>query len=347
MRAVAFSTDGTLQVVDKPEPQPGPDDVIVAVERCGICGSDLHVKQAGLLPPGAVMGHEFCGPIVAIGDEVTGVVTGQRVSVLPADRDRTCAACEAGKDHLCGLQFMSAIGLGMNDGGYAEFVRVPARSCFPLPEGMTPEQGALVEPFAVALHGVRRSRVGKAFGHAGGGNGVETAAIIGAGPIGLLTLAALRREGITNVAMAERSESRAAIAEAMGASVVVGDAARLGGALGEPPEVVFDCAGVIATPPLALEVVRMGGQVVLVGVVNPGDMLPMPGLLWVVKEVDVLPSIAYTIDEFAESVAAVAGGAVDAAAVVSDVRPLDDAERSFNDLVQPGGPVKVLLSPSN
>jgi threonine dehydrogenase-like Zn-dependent dehydrogenase len=337
MRAVAFTMDGSLEVVDRPEPSPGPHDVIVAVERCGICGSDLHLKQAALLPPGAVMGHEFGGPIVAVGDQVTDLVEGQRVSVLPADRDRTCAACEAGKDHLCGLQFMSSIGLGMNDGGYAEFVRAPARSCFPLPIGMTPEQGALVEPYAVALHGVRRSR---AAGRPG-----TTVGIIGAGPIGLLTLAALRKEGVTDVAVAERSESRAAIAERMGASVVVGDASTLGSALGEPPEVVFDCAGVTATPPLALEVVRMGGQIVLVGVVNPGDMLPMPGLLWVVKEVDVLPSIAYTIAEFGESVDAVAAGAIDQDVIVSDVRPLEDAERSFNDLVQPGGPVKVLLSP--
>jgi threonine dehydrogenase-like Zn-dependent dehydrogenase len=338
MRAVAFTADGTLEVVDKPEPSPGPHDVVVAVERCGICGSDLHLKQAGLLPPGAVMGHEFGGPVVAVGDAVTDVVEGQRVAVLPADRDRTCAACEAGKDHLCGLQFMSGIGLGMNDGGFAEFVRAPARSCFPLPDGMTPEQAALVEPFAVALHGVRRSRAAR--------GGAETAAIIGAGPIGLLTIAALQREGVTNIAVAERSESRAAIADSMGATVVVADAPKLGGALGEPPEVVFDCAGVTATPPLALEIVRMGGQVVLVGVVNPGDMLPMPGLLWVVKEVDVLPSIAYTLAEFAESVDAVASGAIDTSVVVSDVRPLDAAEASFKDLVQPGGPVKVLLSPS-
>lgn len=346
MRAVAFTADGTLEVVDKPEPTAGPYDVVVAVERCGICGSDLHLKQAGLLPPGAVMGHEFGGAVVAVGSEVSDVAEGQRVAVLPADRDRTCAACEAGKDHLCGLQFGTGIGLGMQDGAYAEFVRAPARSCFPLPDGMTPEQAALVEPFAVALHGVRRSRASKAFGHAGGRAGVETAAIIGAGPIGLLTLAALRREGVTDIAVAERSDTRAAIAEGMGATTVVGDASRLGNALGEPPEVVFDCAGVTATPPLALEIVRMGGQVVLVGVVNPGDMLPMPGLLWVVKEVDVLPSIAYTLEEFGESVDAVAGGAVDPGLVVSDVRPLEAAEASFGELAQPGGPVKVLLSPS-
>jgi (R,R)-butanediol dehydrogenase/meso-butanediol dehydrogenase/diacetyl reductase len=227
----------------------------------------------------------------------------------------------------------------MHDGGYAELVRAPARSCFVLPEGMTSEQAALVEPFAVALHAVRRSR-------AAGGRGAQTVGIIGAGPIGLFTLAALRREGVTDIAVAERNEGRAAIADRMGATTVVSDAAKLGAALGEPPEVVFDCAGVTATPPLALEIARMGGQVVLVGVVNPGDMLAMPGLLWVVKEVDVVPSIAYTIDEFAESVDAVAARAVDPDIVVSDVRPLEAAEQSFHDLVQPDGPVKVLLSPS-
>src|SRR5690349_2693562 len=126
MRAVAFTANGTLEVVDKPDPSPGPNDVIVAVERCGICGSDLHLKHAALLPPGAVMGHEFGGAVVAIGDDVSGMAEGQRVAVLPADRDRDCAACAAGKDHLCGLQFTSGIGLGMNDGGFAEFVRVPA-----------------------------------------------------------------------------------------------------------------------------------------------------------------------------------------------------------------------------
>lgn len=339
MRAVVFTPDGTLEVADKPEPSPGPHDVVVAVERCGICGSDLHLKQAKLLPPGAVMGHEFGGSVVAVGDEVSDVGEGQRVAVLPADRDRTCVACAEGRDHLCGLQFGTSIGLGMHDGAYAEFVRAPARSCFPLADGMTPEQGALVEPFAVALHGVRRSR-------AAGGRGADTVGIIGAGPIGLMTLAALRREGVSNIAVAERSESRAAIAEQMQATTVVSEASQLGNALGEPPEVIFDCAGVTATPPLALEIVRMGGQVVLVGVVNPEDRLAMPGLLWVIKEVDVIPSIAYTIDEFAESVDAVAASAIDPRVIVSDVRPLDAAEQSFNDLTQPGGPVKVLLSPS-
>jgi (R,R)-butanediol dehydrogenase/meso-butanediol dehydrogenase/diacetyl reductase len=233
---------------------------------------------------------------------------------------------------------MSSLGLGMRPGGYAELVAAAAQSCHVLPDGMTGEQAALVEPYAVALHAVRRSKAAR--------GGVKTAAVIGAGPIGLFTLAALQQEGVEAIAVAEMSESRAAMAEHMGATHVVSAAGKLGSVLGEAPEVVFDCAGVAATAPLALEAVRTAGQVVLVGVVNPGDMLAMPGTLWIIKEVDVLSSLAYTDDEFAEAVTAVFEGAVDPGLVVSDIRPLDAAEASFTELTQPGGPVKILLAPT-
>ena len=339
MRAVAFTADGTLEVVDKPEPQPeAPSDVVVAVERCGICGSDLHLKASGLLPPGAVMGHEFGGRVVALGGgDVSGLAEGDRVSVLPAERCGTCQWCTGGQSQLCPGQMMTSIGLGMRDGAYAELVRVSAQSCFQVPNAMTPEQGALVEPYAVALHAVHLSLAA--------GNPGAHVGIIGAGPIGLMTLAALRTEGVTNVAVAERSDSRAAVAEDMGATAVVGDGARLANALDGPVDVVFDCAGVAATPPIALEAVRSGGQVVLVGVVNPGEMLALPGTLWIIKEIDVQASLAYTDDEFGEAVEAVAAGAIDPATIVSETRPLEDAEASFKELVQPGGPVKVLLAP--
>ena len=335
MKAVAFDS-GTLVVVDKPEPSPGDGEVVVAVERCGICGSDLHFKASGMLPPGAVMGHEFAGRIAAVGDGVNGLVEGQSVAVLPAGRcDGSCPSCSRGRTALCVQQGATSIGLGFRDGAYAELVRTGASTCHPMPEGMSFEQGALVEPYAVGLHAVRRSAAGPG----------RAVAVIGAGPIGLMTLAALHAEGVTDVVVAERSESRAALAAELGATVV-DEASRLSSAGGGALDVVFDCAGVVATPPLALEQVRAGGQVVLVGAVNPGEMLQMPGLLWLVKEVDVLPSIGYETAEFAEAVTAVAVGTVDASRLVSDVRPLAAAEQSFADLAAPGGPVKVMLDPT-
>ena len=341
MRAVALGSGGHLEVVEKAEPVPGPTDVVVSVERCGICGSDLHLKQSGLLPVGAVMGHEFAGLVTALGAEAPTDLEGRRVAVLPADRCGTCELCTAGKGHLCRAQLWTAIGLGLNDGAFAGCVRVPARSCRPLPDAMTPEQGALVEPYAVGLHAVNRSLVS---GFAVQAEADLAAGIVGAGPIGLMCLAALRRAGVIRVVVAEPDEGRAAVAQAMGATVVE-DAGRLGRALDGPLDVVFEAAGVTATPPLALGAVRPGGQVVLVGTVGPGQVLPMPGLLWVVNEVDVLASMAYTDDEFSEAVAAVASGAVDPALVVSDVRPLDAAQQSFDELGRRSGLVKVLLAP--
>ncbi len=338
MRAIALGGDGRLGVVDKPEPVPGPDEVVVAVERCGICGSDLHLKASGLLPPGAVLGHEFAGTIVDMGGQARPqLMAGQRVSVLPARRCGTCDRCRAGHGHLCPAQARTAIGLGANDGAYAEYVRVPARSCYPLPDQVTPEQGALVEPYAVGLHAVGRSRAA--------GDSDVSVGVIGAGPIGLMCVAALQRSGVHRVTVAELRRGRAAVAEAMGAAVV-DDATRLAQAAGGPLDVVFDAAGGVSTPSLALQTVRAGGQVVLVGTPGVGTDVPMPGLLWVVKEVDFTPAMAYTDTEFAAAVSDVGEGVLNPDLLVSDVRPLDAAERSFEELAQPDAPIKVMLAPA-
>ena len=335
MRAVAYRGDGTLGVVDKPDPEPGPGDVVVAVERCGICGSDLHLMASGLLQPGAVLGHEFAGRIAAVGDGVAGLSGGDRVAVVPMVACGTCAACRAGHDQLCFELAGTSLGLGFNDGAFAEYVRTAASACFPIPHQMTAEQGALVEPYAVGLHAVRRSRA----------QARSLVGIIGAGPIGLMTLAALRAEGVGHVVVAERSDRRAEVAQRLGA-VVLDDANRLSTAFDSPLDVIFECAGTTATPQIAINEVRSGGEVVLVGIAGPMDTISLLGVPWVVREVDVHPCFAYTVREFGEALGAVADGGLDAAALESDVRPLEAADQAFAELTQPGGPVKVLLAPS-
>ena len=336
MRAAAMTPEGHVEVEERAEPTPGPGEVVVEVERCGICGSDLHLRSSGLLPVGAVLGHEFAGRVVGGDPTRREPAHGARVAVLPARRCGACPACLDGRDNLCPAQITTAIGLGLHDGGYAERVVVPVASCHALPDEVTPERGALVEPYAVGLHAVGRSRVTA--------DRDLAVAVIGAGSVGLMCVAALQREGIARVVVAEPRRGRAGVAASMGASVV-DRAEAISGVLGRPPEVVFEAAGSAATPARAVEVTAAGGQVVLLGVLGPGQPMEMPGLLWVVKEVDVVPSIAYTAREFAAAVAAVADGAVDAVVAASEVRPLCDAERSFGDLARPDGPVKVLLVP--
>lgn len=337
MRAAAVMADGRIEIVDRPEPSPGPGEVVVAVERCGMCGSDLHIRASGLLPTGAVLGHEFGGTVVEAGPDSQGPQVGRRVAVLPARRCGVCPACTQGRGNLCPLQFATSIGLGLHDGGYAERVVVPASSCHPVPKTATPAQVALAEPYAVALHAVGRSRVAT--------DPDLAVAVIGAGSVGLMCVAALVKAGVTGIAVAEPRAPRAEAAAAMGAAPVesAGDLSQI---LGRSPDVVFEATGAATTPGLAVEVVAAGGQVVLLGVGAPGGQLPMPGLLWVVKEVDVAPSIAYTDAEFAQAVAAVAGGAAAEVEARAQIRPLGDAQQALHDLTRPDGPVKILLDPS-
>lgn len=337
MRAVATTPDGRLSLVEKDEPVPGPGEVVVEVERCGVCGSDQHLRRSGLLPAGAVLGHELAGTVVGGDPSRGGPPDGARVAVLPARRCGSCPACTSGRSNLCPLQLTTSIGMGLRDGGWAERVAVPAGSCHLLPDAVAPDAGALVEPYAVALHAIARSRIPTAPDAA--------VAVLGAGSVGLLTVAALRRAGVAVVAVAEPRARRAAAAAALGAEVV-GESTALARALGRPPDVVFEAAGSPSAPGGAVEVAAPGGQVVLLGVVGPGQQVAMPGLLWVVKEVDVAPSIAYTDTEFSAAVAAVADGAVDGVLAACEVRPMSSADQALADLAGPEGPAKVIFDPS-
>src|SRR5262249_6687368 len=119
MRVVAMTADHELRLVDKPEPVPGPDDVIVRVERCGICGTDLHVRLWGSAPVGAVLGHEFSGTVAAVGDgETAGLVAGDTVAVMPAFRCGRCRYCRDGRPYLCCEQASTMLGMGVNDGAF-------------------------------------------------------------------------------------------------------------------------------------------------------------------------------------------------------------------------------------
>jgi L-idonate 5-dehydrogenase len=160
-----------------------------------------------------------------------------------------------------------------------------------------------------------------------------------------MTIAALRAAGVAAIVVAERSDARAELAVALGAGAVAADAHQLSSAIGDDLDVVFECAGVPETPQIALELVRPGGQVVLVGVTNPDEPLTMVSFLWIIKEVDIAGSFAYDDVDYADAVTAVGGGAVDTALVVSAVRPLEDANASFDELLKPDGPIKLLLAP--
>lgn len=330
MRAVVIQPDRSLAVDEVPDPEPGPGQVRLRVAACGICGSDLHMRPSeGLLPAGSIMGHEFSGTIDAVGEGVEGWSPGDRVCVFPGkplERHDIAAQLEAG------------VGLGPLPGAYAEAVVVNAETLWRLPDELELEHGALVEPLAVALHGLDVAGV-----EAG-----EPVAVLGAGPIGMMVLVALRARGVERVVAVEPNERRRALAAELAPAAVglEGVHAAVVEALGEPPARVLECAGHPSAPPLAIELVASSGVVCLLGVLEEPIEISQMNLM--LKEAQVRASFAYRPASFDEAVELLAAGRVPAERLITAREPLERAEEMFAELQRPDtDQVKVVLRPGS
>lgn len=322
--------DGHFEIASADIPDTGGDDVVVEVASCGICGTDLAFHRSGSAPDGAVLGHEFSGRVVAVGGNVAGLAEGDRVTANP---------------------MAWLLGLGRVPGAFAQYVRVPGpilgQSIFKLPDTISDELGALVEPFSVGLHAVNRS----------GAKAGDKVAIFGAGPIGICVLAALRARGVSDVICIDPSAVRRSFAEKMGAMAVHDPregnpvafiAGHFGSAtlpyLEEPAaqaDIIFDCAGVQAVLDEAVVSLRTGGKLVLVA--DPHETA-VPARLVMLHELSVIGATAY-VDEFEEAIRLLSSGTVDLLPLVTHRFPLShlgeafamqaDAEQAGKVLVQP------------
>jgi 2-desacetyl-2-hydroxyethyl bacteriochlorophyllide A dehydrogenase len=258
MKAAVYRGIGQIEVTDVPRPEPGQGEVLIRVGYCGICGSDLESYHFGMYEPGLIPGHEFAGTLAGLGPGVTGWSVGDRVVVSDTVPCGECVPCREGRLDAC--ESLTMIGV-THDGAMAEYCVTAARGLHRLPDGVTLRQGALVEPLSVALHGVRRSRLKVG----------DRALVMGAGPIGLLTLQCALLAGARTVAVTEVDGVRRALACRLGASAVL-DPARdnVGLALagltgGQGPDVVLICTGAPAPFGDAVSLVRKGGQIYLLG----------------------------------------------------------------------------------
>ncbi len=237
MKAAAFSRQNEMALIDAPEPTAGAGQVVLKVHDCGICGSDLHACQYAMgMPPGSIMGHEFCGEVCEIGAGVSGFRVGERVAGLPFVFCGECERCTSGMEIHC--HNLKGLGLGQLPGAYAEFVACPAASLFKLPDTISSRDGALVEPLSVGLHAVKRSRLKPGM----------TAVVMGAGPIGLATLTWAKGKGAA-VVVSELAEGRSELARKLGADVVVNPnsqnpADKVRELTGHNPDLVFECIGI-------------------------------------------------------------------------------------------------------
>lgn len=347
MRALRWHGRRDVRLEEVPDaPAPGPGEVRLDVEWCGICGTDVEEYTDGPLliatephpltgcQAPMVIGHEVCGRISDVGAGVDELAPGDLVAVDGLFHCGECPACSRHEVNLC--ERWASIGMGY-PGGLAERMTVPAYSAIPAHPGADPREVALSEPFAVAVRAVRRGRV----------TAGERVAVLGGGTIGLAALQVALDAGAERVAVVEPVAWRREKAVELGAAAGVIPGDPVADALGGPPDVVVDCTGSSRTPEAAVKLVRAGGRVVLVG------LPPEPGgldfLHLVVHEVELIGSLSHIYDtDFRAAVELLGRGRAKAAPLVTHELPLEQAvEDGIALLAGPdrGSALKILISP--
>ncbi|HSG34533.1 MAG TPA: alcohol dehydrogenase catalytic domain-containing protein [Sphingomonadaceae bacterium] len=333
MRAVTFQAlHQPLQFADLPDPTPQAGEVVVKVGRCGICGSDLHMTEDAVYgcKQGDVLGHEFAGEVVALGSGVEKLKTGDLVSVIPLMSCGHCEHCRKGEVQWC-EQF------GLQGGGYAEFATTRPNQCVKLPGDVSLADGAIIEPLAVALHGVNLSGLKKG----------DKVLVLGAGPIGLAVAFWARRMGAARIAVQDIAEHQRNRALEMGADVFVvdpqdpiGSATR---ALGGKADIVFECVGIPGLIEQAVQQVRNRGTILLLGLCTRPDTFNSFAMLS--KEVRLVTSAFFTRQEYEAALDALAAGAMEPRLLVTDTIALDETPEVFEQLKHRTSQCKVLIAP--
>jgi threonine dehydrogenase-like Zn-dependent dehydrogenase len=333
MRAAVFRGPGQpLNIETLPDPEPLPTEAVIKVKRCGVCGTDLHMTSGhgNDAPIGSVIGHEYCGEVVALGEDATGLKIGDFVTAVPAAGCGHCPACVAGYTMAC-LKMEGMVG------GFGEFMRISAPNAIVLPSTLSPADGALVEPLAVGLRGAAL---------AGMRPGARVA-VLGAGSIGLAAIYWARLLGAGRIVAISRSARRADLALEMGATAFEalgdGEEERICAALGGPPEVVLECAGAVGMMQKAVELVASGGMVVSLGFCTSPDPI-LPSLAtW--KQVTIKFSFTYDLNEFRHSADVLSAGHVEPRRMVSRVVGLDAFPQTFESLRAGANETKLHLDP--
>ncbi|MFF4947966.1 zinc-dependent alcohol dehydrogenase family protein [Streptomyces chattanoogensis] len=330
MRAVVIHTPGNYEVTTVDDPTPGPGEVIVAPAAVGICGTDVHIVQGEFAPTPypIIPGHEFTGEIVALGEGVTGLRTGEQVAVDPSLFCGACHYCSIGHGNLC--ENWGAIGDTV-DGAMAEYVKVPAANCYRLPESVDVAQGTLIEPLSCAVRGfdILPRRLGDHY------------LIYGAGTMGLMMLQLAKAAGAASLSVVDLNKDRLEIAEQLGADATAASAAALDRPQGW--ETVIDCTGVIPVIEDGLTRVRRGGTFQQFGVAPSAAKASFSPFSVYNDEITIVGSMA-VLHSFGRAVDLMAKGVIDADTMITHSYGLDDfsaALQTFRD----GSGRKIQLRP--
>jgi len=339
MRAAVYTSNReplALRVIERPHP--GAAEVGLRVARVGICGSDLHIKEAGNFPGGIVFGHEFAGVIDELGEGAGDWQIGDRVVSLPIHHCGECEACLQDKIGLCEQIVFTGFSHD-HSGGYAEHTVVPTHSLHRVPDAVSFDNAAMVEPLSVSRRAVSRTPIGKD----------STVLVIGSGPIGAGVVQFAKIAGASKVIVSEMSEERRELALAMGADAAIDPSAeplleRIEQIAGKRPDVIFECVGVPGLIQQAIELAAYEATIMVVGVCFDQDHL-YPNMA-VKRELTIGFSNCYMHEDFAAVLEAMASGVLDPSAMHTSTIGLDEVPEAFENLMTTKTGCKTLIDPS-
>lgn len=343
MRALFLSEYNHLEIKEMPTPTPGPDEILIQVSACGICGSDVHGYDGstGRRIPPIVMGHEAAGIVAAVGSHVSRFQPGDRVTFDSTVYCGHCDYCLRGEVNLCNQRQVIGVSCGeyRRAGAFAEFLAVPERIAYRLPDSFSFAEAAMLEAVSVALHGVAVAEM----------TGGETVLVIGAGMIGLLLLQAARAAGCSRIFVADVDPTRLNLASRLGAGLtflatgapLIDEVLRH--TAGNGVDVVLEAVGREETIAAAIDCTRKGGTVALVGNISPQIMLPLQKV--VSRQIRLQGSCA-SAGEYPQAIELIASGKIKVDSLITAIAPLSDGPSWFERLhAREPNLMKIVLDP--
>ncbi|MFN3325649.1 MAG: zinc-binding dehydrogenase [Bryobacteraceae bacterium] len=335
MRAAFYEGHRTIRIGDCHPVPPGAGQVQIQVSHCGICGTDLHIFHGNMdhrVTFPQVIGHEMSGVIRAVGEGVAEWAAGDRVTVRPLDPCGVCPACRAGHSHIC--QKLKFIGIDA-PGAMQGIWTVPAHTLHRLPENLSLEHGALIEPLAVACHDVRLGEVKPG----------EFAVVLGGGPIGVLVALVAKHQG-ARVVVSEVNPFRLRLAAELGLEAVNPTETDLIALVeqetgGAGADVVFEVSGSVAGAEVMTKLARVRGRLVVVAIFAKPPQVDLFRFFW--RELRMTGARVYEPEDFDQAIEIAACGALPIARLITDVVPLDGLERAFHQMESGGQVMKILV----
>ena len=337
MRAAVLVEPGRFDLREMPIPEVGPRDALIKVDRCGICGTDIHIFHGNysrdVLP--FTPGHEFTGTVVETGADVDWLKEGTPCVVDTNIGCGTCYFCR--RNEILNCPTMAQMGIHI-DGGFADYIKVPAKMVIPAPATMAAEVRALTEPLACVVRAARKA--GISFG--------QSVVVLGAGPIGNLHVQLMRTIGAAPIIVAELSEDRARMAAASGADAVVTDPAELEATVmewtdGRGADVVIESVGLAPLYQQAKRLMRRGGHLMAFGLTGPGNTLELDIVDTILREDSVGASVAGSGPDMHDALHLLRHGRIDTAPFLGVDYPLSDIQEAFDTFADRPGDLKTQI----